>query len=66
MERPKVKKNIYKKYVPILTIRNDYVHNDFNDKLIPLYHVGYFINEQNLIVRYICHTLSYSPIGGKD
>ena len=42
----------------MLTIRDDHVGNHFNDKFIPLCHVGYFINgyERKLTVGYICFT----------
>ena len=41
----------------MLTIRDDHVGNYFNNKFIPLYHVGYFINgdRRKLIAEYVCH-----------
>ena len=48
---------LYDKYVP-MTIRDDHVHNYFNDKFVPLCYVGYFINGDGwkLTDEYICHT----------
>jgi len=58
--RQKVKKILYDKYTPILTIRDCHVSNHFNDKFkfIHLYHVGYFINGDGgeLTAGYICRT----------
>ena len=45
VRRRKVKKILYDKYVPMLTIRNDHINNHFSDKFIPLYHISYFIND---------------------
>ena len=55
MGRRKVKKILYDKYVLMLKIRNDQVDNHFNDKFVPLCHVGYFIkgNGRKLTTRYI-------------
>ena len=41
--RQKVKKILYDKYVPMLTIRNGHIDNHFSEKFILLCHVGYFI-----------------------
>ena len=56
--RWKVKKILYDKYDPILTIRDGHVGNHFSDKFVPKCHVGYFINgdRQKFTARYICHT----------
>ena len=58
MGRRKVKKILYDKYVPMLTIRDDYVDNHFSDKFVPIYHVDYFINGDGwkLTVGYIYGT----------
>ena len=58
MGRGKVKKILYDKYVPMLTIRDGHVDNHFSDKFVFLYHVDYFINSDGgkLTVRYICYT----------
>jgi len=39
----------------MLTIRNSHVDNYVSDKFVPLYHIGYFINdmERKLMVEYI-------------
>ena len=46
------------KYVPMLTIRDDNVNNNFSDKFLPLSHVDYSINSdgRKLIAGYICRT----------
>ena len=48
-------KKYYDKYVPMLIIRDDHVDYHFNDKFVPLYHVGYFINDDRwkLMAKYI-------------
>ena len=58
MGRRKVKKILYDKYAPMLTIRDDHVDNNFSGKFVPLCHVDYFINDdgRKLTVGYICHT----------
>ena len=42
----------------MLTIRDGYVDNNFSDKFITLYHIDYFINddERKLMAEYICRT----------
>ena len=45
MRRQKVKKILYDKYVPILTIRVGHIGNHFSEKFVSLCHVGYFIND---------------------
>ena len=56
--RQKVKKILYDKYAPMLTIRDDHIDNYFSNKFAPLCHVDYFINSdgRKLTVRCICHT----------
>ena len=58
MERQKVKKIVYDKYVFMLEIRDGYVSNYFNDKFVSLYNVDYFINNdgRKLSVGYIYYT----------
>jgi len=50
--RRKIKKLLYDKYAPMLTIRDDHVDNHFNGKFV---HIGYFINDERhtLVVRCI-------------
>ena len=64
VRRRKVKKILYDKYVPRLAIRDEHVTNNFNDKLVSLYHVGCFINgdRRKLITRYICLIFYISDI----
>jgi len=64
MERRKVKKILYDKYVPILTIRDDYVDNHFSDKFVSICHVDYFINGdgRKLTVGYLWHFLPFQGL----
>ena len=59
VERRKVKKILYNKYVNMLTIRDDHVDNRFSEKFIPLCHVSYFIydDRRKLTTKYIYHTI---------
>ena len=36
VQRQKIKKILYEKYIPMLTIRDDQIDNHFNDKFAPL------------------------------
>ena len=58
VRRRKVKKILYDKYVPMLAIRDDYVHHHFSDKFFPLCHIDYSINSDGwkLTVEYIYST----------
>ena len=58
VRRQEVKKILYDKYVPMVTIKDDHVDNHYTDKFVHLCHVDYFINGdgQKITTGYIYHT----------
>ena len=65
VERWKVKKILYDKYILMLTIRNNQVDNYFSDKFISLCHVDYFTNDDRWKVNsqlYLSHFLHFSKL----
>ena len=47
MERQKVKKIVYDKYISMLTIRDDHVDNYLSEKFVFLCHISYFLTMTN-------------------